>query len=282
MLKLQSEWRFNSPGSMAIEAVNEFDVLVHKVASQGQQWGMLEHFKSYFSKAVGLTASISSSESWAASDLDNYMTQAAENAPLFIAAFYDACVAAQEGDPEISIPDVSVINRLLAKHAVGYELRPPQLLSLDPQQTIPVQEQAPSLDEQAQETIRQSLRQADLLLAEGRPRQAVQEVLWLLETVSTAFQGCATGSVTVQGKYFNKIIEDLRLGTRGKSIHQILGWVTTLHGYLSSPTGGGVRHGSHLASAVTLDEGEARLYCNLTRSYIAFLLAEHARLNKES
>ena len=206
------------------------------------------------------------------------MMQAAENAPLFIAAFYDACVAVQEGDPEISIPDVSVINRLLAKHAVGYELRPLRLQSRDPQQTIPVQEQTPSLDEQPQETIRQSLRQADLLLAEGRPRQAVQEILWLLETVSTAFQGCATGAGTVQGNYFNKIVADLRRGNRGKTIDQVLGWVTILHGYLSSPTGGGVRHGTHLASGVTLDETEARLYCNLTRSYIAFLLAENARL----
>ena len=95
-----------------------FDDLMHKVANQGQQWGMLEHFKVYFARAAGSTASTSSSESWAASDLHNYMMQAAENAPLFIAAFYDACVAAQEDDPEISIPDVSVINRLLAKHSV--------------------------------------------------------------------------------------------------------------------------------------------------------------------
>ena len=282
MLKFQSDWHFTSPGSLSIEVINEFDDLVHKVANQGQQWGMLEHFKVYFARAAGSTASTSSSESWAASDLHNYMMQAADNAPLFIAAFYDACVAAQEDDPEISIPDVSVVNRLLAKHSVGYELRPPHLLSLDPQQTIPVQEQAPSLDEQAQETIRQSLRQADLLLAEGRPRQAVQEVLWLLETVSTAFQGCPTDSGTVQGKYFNKIVKDLRFGNRGKTIEQVLGWVTTLHGYLSSPSGGGVRHGTHLASAVTLDDAEARLYCNLTRSYIAFLLAEHARLNTRS
>ena len=157
-------------------------------------------------------------------------------------------------------------------------MRPPHLLSLDPQQAIHVQEPAPSLDEQAQETIRQSLRQAELLLDEGRPRQAVQEILWLLETVSTAFEGCPTDSGTVQGKYFNKIVKDLRFGNRGKTIEQVLGWVTTLHGYLSSPSGGGVRHGVHLTNAGSLDDAEARLYCNLTRSYIAFLLAEHARL----
>lgn len=282
MLKFQNEWHFTSPGPVSIEVINDFDDLVHKVANQGQQWGMLEHFKAYFARAAGCTASTSSSESWAATDLNNYMRHAAENAPLFIAAFYDACVAVKDGNPEISIPDVSVINRILAKHSVGYELRPPHLLSLDPQHTIPVQEQPPSLDEQAQETIRQSLRQAELLLDEGRPRQAVQEILWLLETVSTAFQGCLTDSGTVQGKYFNKIVKDLRFGNRGKSIEQVLDWVTTLHGYLSSPSGGGVRHGTHLANAVAMDDTEARLYCNLTRSYIAFLLAEHARLNMRS
>lgn len=282
MLKFQSDWHFTSPGSVSIEVVNEFDDLVHKVANQGQQWEMLEHFKSYFAQAAGCTASTSSSESWAETVLHNYMRRAAENAPLFIAAFYEACIAAQQADPDISIPDVSVINRLLAKHSVGFELRPPHLLSLDPQQTIPVQERAPSLDEQAQETIRQSLRQAELLMDEGRPRQAVQEILWLLETVSTAFQGCSTESGTVQGKYFNKIVKDLRFGNRGKTIEHVLGWVTTLHAYLSSPTGGGVRHGMHLGNAVTLDDAEARLYCNLARSYIAFLLAEHVRLNTKS
>ena len=48
MLKFQSDWHFTSPGSLSIEVINEFDDLVHKVANQGQQWGMLEHFKVYF------------------------------------------------------------------------------------------------------------------------------------------------------------------------------------------------------------------------------------------
>src|SRR3546814_9809261 len=112
MLKLQSDWRFNSPGPLAIEVINEFDDLVHKVASQGQQWGMLEHFKSYFAGAAGFTASTSSSESWAASDLHNYMMQAAENAPLFIAAFYDACVAAQEGRSEEHTSELQSLMRI--------------------------------------------------------------------------------------------------------------------------------------------------------------------------
>jgi hypothetical protein len=68
--------------------------------------------------------------------------------------------------------------------------------------------QPTSLAEQAQELIQQSQAQSEQLLLEGRPRQAVQEVLWLLETVVTAFRGLDAGAGTVQGKYFNTIVAD--------------------------------------------------------------------------
>ena len=117
-------------------------------------------------------------------------------------------------------------------------------------------------------------------MSEGRDRQAVQEILWLLETVSTAFQGLDTGAGTIQGKYFNKIAEDLRRHNKGKILEQVLAWVTTLHGFLSSPTGGGIRHGTDLKTGIVIQPNEARLFCNLTRSYISFLMAEHARLSR--
>ena len=114
-----------------------------------------------------------------------------------------------------------------------------------------------SFDDQAQETIQQSLQQSERFLFEGRDRQAVQEVLWLLETVSIAFQGLDTGAAgTVQGKYFNKIVDDLRKQYKGKSLEQILDWVRTLHGYLSSPTGGGVRHRRRFADHTLGEVGD--------------------------
>ena len=112
-------------------------------------------------------------------------------------------------------------------------------------------------------------------------RQAVQELLWLLETVSTAFRGTDAGGESVQGEYFNKIVKDLRRNKKGERIEQVLGWMMTLHRYLSSPTGGGVRHGIDIsASTEELDPNEARLFCNLIRSYILFLLGEHNRLSR--
>ncbi len=145
---------------------------------------------------------------------------------------------------------------------------------------IALPERAPSLDEQAQELINRSLEESEKLLLEGRDRQAVQEILWLLETVATAFKGLDAGASTVQGEYFNKIAADLRRHNRGTTLDQVLGWITTLHGFLSSPTGGGIRHGTDLKAGIATDPSEARLFCNLTRSYIHFLLTEHERLSR--
>lgn len=63
-------------------------------------------------------------------------------------------------------------------------------------------------------------------------------------------------------------------------MNQVLAWITTLHGFLSSPTGGGVRHGTQLAAEVTPTLAQAHLYCNLTKSYINYLLAELAELRR--
>lgn len=280
MLKFNPAWRFASPGAAEMPVVSALSELIGRIAAQGERQAMLEHFKTHFANAGGFTSNWSSSASWAESDLDDYMRRAAENAPLFIEAFYDACTALQVRDPDIGLPDLGMVNRVLHDAGAGFQIAPPDLVATSAAPTIAVPEHAPSLDEQAELLIQQSLKQSEQLLAEGRPRQAVQEILWLLETVATAFQGLDLGSGTVQGKYFNKIAEELRRHNKGKTLDQMLGWVTTLHGYLSSPTGGGVRHGANLATGAAVEPNEAQLYCNLIRSYITFLLAEHARLRR--
>ena len=278
-MQLQGPWRFDSPGAMPLEAVREFDTLVGRVAAQGNRWAILEHFKGYFAGAAGATTSRSSSESWAESDLDRLMSQAAENAPLFIEAFYDGCESLRS-EADLTVPEVGRINRILSEHGVGYEIRPPALVAVGLHQPIPVPERYQSLDEQAQEIVQQSLQQSEKLLAEGHPRQAVQEILWLMESVVTAFKGLGTGEDTIEAKYFNKIAKELRTKRKGQTIEQVLSWLTTLHGYLSSPTGGGVRHGADLKSGITINADEGRLYCNLIRSYVTFLMSEHERMSR--
>jgi hypothetical protein len=282
MLKFNSAWRFDSPGRMPDEVIREFSNLIGRIASQSERrQALLEHFKSYFANASGTASSWSSSESWAESDLDRYMSHAAENAPLFIEAFYDACESLRTRHPDVAVPDVTRINRVLAERDAGYQIQPPHLIPRHARIAIPVPERVASLDEQAHEIIQRCLAESDKLLAEGRDRPAVQEILWLLETVSTAFQGMESNAGTVQGKYFNKIAEDLRRHHKGKVLDQVLSWTSMLHGYLSSPTGGGIRHGTNLREGVAVQPNEARLFCNLIRSYITYLLTEHERLSRQ-
>jgi hypothetical protein len=281
MLNFNPTWRFTSPGAIATGVPDDFLAFIKRVASQhANRQHVIEHYKRYFADAAGRPSYTSTSLSWAESDLNEYMSDAAANAPLFIEAFYDAGNSMQITNPQFVVPDVGTINHILAKNGAGYELQPPALISRNQPIIIPVQEQPPSLDVQAHEIIQRSLKQAEENLAVGRDRQAVQEILWLLETVSTAFQGLSIGESTVEGKYFNKIADELRRHHKGRTVEQAISWMTTLHGYLSSPTGGGVRHGGTLKAEVGMLPHEARLFCNLIRSYLAFLLDEHERLSR--
>lgn len=270
---MPTEWRYGSPGEMPPAAVHAFNSLVHTIAGQtDSSWSVFELFKAKFSGGF----STSSSESWAIGDLHGIMMSAAGNAPVFIAAFWSGCAQVQERFPTVGLPDASIVNQILHEHQLPYELRPPQLLPRHPQTPIVVQAPEQSMNARAYALIHRSLDEADRLLVEQRPRQAVQEILWLLETVSTAFRGQASGAGSVEGRYFNEIIRDLRNKHRGSALAEALGWMTKMHGFLSSPGGGGVRHGTQLAADVSPTLREAHLYCNLTRSYINYLLAELA------
>jgi hypothetical protein len=211
------------------------------------------------------------------SDLHSGMHGAARNAPAFIDALWTGCEEIKVAYPRIGVPDETVINAILVEHGVPYEVRPPKLTARGniPSPVVAIPEL--SMSDRAKDLIEKSLLQADRFLLEQKPRQAVQEILWLLETVSTAFEGRETELGTVEGKYFNAIVRDLRRTHHGKTLSEIMAWISKLHGFLSSPTGGGVRHGTKLASASNLSVHEAKLYCDLTRSYVAYLLAELAQ-----
>jgi hypothetical protein len=280
-LNLPAKWRFDAPG----EALNPVVVsmlqdFIFRIAAQGDRWSIVENFKRFFAGAAGATYHRSSSASWAESDLDSLMHAAAKNAPLFIEAFYEGCQAIQVENPRFGVPDVARVNRVLAEHETGYEIRPPDLLFTRQLMPVVMPERQPSLDEQAQALIGRSLGESERLLLEGRNRQAVAEILWLLETVVTAFRGVDTGGGTVQEKYFTTIAKELRRQQKGQMLEQVLNWVTTLYGFLSSPTGGGVRHGTDIRNVAEMPAGDARLYCNLIRSYIDYLMAEHERFSQ--
>jgi len=271
MLNFDPQWRFRTPGTLSPPALWAFQTLVDRLVDPAAPQRTLELFKRYFAAAAGEPHSTSSSAPWARSDLERLMGTAADNAPLFIEAFYDACQELERRRPGAS-PSISIINQVLTEHETGYQLSPPDLVATRSSTPIQVEVSAPSLDDEARTLIQTSLGQAQLLLREGRGRQAVQECLWLLETVFTAFRGLPIAAATVQAKYFNKIAEELKRDSSNPHLQQVLAWITALHGYLSSPTGGGVRHGTDIAATVRLEANDALLYCNLVRSYITFLI----------
>jgi hypothetical protein len=163
------------------------------------------------------------------------MSEAGANAPMFIEAFYDACEALPKN---VARPTVKHINRILQEAKSGWEIRLPNLIQLHSGSDLIQQEEeaeASAFDKQAKELIQNSLSKSEKYRADGDYRQAVSELLWLLETVSTAFRGADTGTGTVQGKYFNKIAANLQKYYKGQTLERVLEWMVSLHGYLSSP-----------------------------------------------
>jgi len=279
MLIFDNRWRFDSPGPIEGDVEARFLDLINRIAAPGPRKAILEEFKKQFARAGSIEYYPSSSERFIDGDLAVAMSSAAANAPLFIEAFWTACENLQRRDADMAVPDVIRINRILSDAGAGYQIDPPNLIATRVHIPIVVPEQAPSLDAEARALIDQSLQASERALSEGSGRQAVQELLWLLETISTAFRSPEILDGSIQGRYFNKIIGELRQRSR---IHQdqILQWMMMLHGYLSSPTGGGVRHGVDLREGLELELNEARLYCNLIRSYLTFLIDEHEQLSR--
>lgn len=288
-LKFPSRWRFEAPKSddekanqIPATAVQDFLQLIRKTSTQGNLQDFLEHFKGFFCAANGKSHWASSNVSWAETDLESEMFVAAANPPLFLEAFYEACNVIRQRPGDLFAPNAEMINRICREHGIRYQIQGTDLVVLDPiaAAVVTVAEIPPTLAQRAQEILHTSVRRAEELLSAGRGREAVQETLWLLETVATAFRGAETATGTVEGKYFNDIVKQLRRLHPASTLDLVLRWATEVHGYLSSPTGGGVRHGLDLNAGVELSLSEARLFCNLIRSYLSFLLVEHERITK--
>lgn len=286
-LTFRAQWRFEPPqdsesilSHIPQDAIAEFIRLVNKLAPQADRWDTMEHFKRHFIESVGMTYYRSSARRFAEYDLREAANAAAGNAPLFIEAFVDACRSFEREGEDRYAPDDGRINAVLAEYNVGLEVRGDQLLVRgEEEQLVEVNvDEASMLTERSLSLIHDSLQKASARLQQGQSREAVQESLWLLETVSTAFKGVDTQSGTIEGKYFNKIVRELKNAHPGTALDLALKWAMGLHGYLSSPTGGGMRHGCDLREGVQITANEARLWCNLIRSYVTFLLSEYSRM----
>jgi hypothetical protein len=257
--------------------ISEFEELIGKIAAQGDRRFLLEHFKGYFCGVIGAAHYWSSSESWAYTDLMAYMAEAAKSPELFVVAFHDACEALSAYN-KYELPNIDLMNEILNEHNVLLKIIPPHLVRLESNARVPHPIPPPTLEERASVIVRKSLQRAEELLGQNRPREAVQEMLWILESIATTFHGAILTTGTIQGRYFNNIAKELKIASRGTTLERVIEWCTQLHGYLSSPTGGGVRHGLDLKSGTAISDEEGRLFCNLILSYVTYLMAEYARI----
>ena len=281
MLEFSGKWRYDSPGAVPSGVEDEFRQLIERICVQGPKKLLLEHFKRHFASAVGVQHYDSSSVGWASTDLERVMSEAAENAPLFLEAFYDACEALESRYPEMALPGVERINRILSDHKTGYYIDPPTLVANSEHILISESYQPVMPDSESYAKIEDALRSADSALGMGNVRQAVQDMLWALETASTLFRDEEIHNVKIRGNYFNEIIQSLHTQSKGHQ-KQILEWMTSLHGYLSSPRGGGIRHGIDLREGLDLNINEARLICSLIRSYLTYLISVYERLQENN
>lgn len=281
MLKINPQWEEDSPGPIPSEVFDEFLQLIIRMSNYtSRPQGVLELFKRDFAASIGQTANRSSSVEWAISDLESSMRDAADNAALFIQAFCKGCESLRLADVDLPVPTADRINRILAKHGAGFGIEDDRLVDTANHRPVPVPPRSPSLDEQAQGIIQQAIAASDHSLIKGQGRQAVSELLWVLESVATAFDGSVTPVGTIKGKYFNEIVREMQAKTLSPHQNQILKAMVALHGYLSSPTGGGIRHGQDLQKGTPLSQNDARLYCDLIRSYITYMLGEHERFKR--
>jgi hypothetical protein len=286
-LTFPKEWRFRPPKgvtwnteSIPQSVQDEFLRLIRMTSAHGEPKSIFEKYKRYFCLCNGNPYSPSSSLSWAENDLLTQMNEASKNPPLFIEAFYNASRSIHEESEGSFYPEIKEINRILQDNKIGYLIDLPNLLLIEKESVqVKVEEPAQSLKSKGIEILQKSLSRSDELLNEGHGREAVQECLWLLESISTAFQGLDTESGTMNGKYFNEIMKELKKINSGTTFKTIISWLIAMHGYLSSPSGGGVRHGLNLNRGIELSDNDARLFCNLIRSYLSYLIIEYEKLS---
>ena len=282
MLEFKGDWRYDSPGGVPSEVISSFRRYFEMICVQGQRKAILELFKRYFAVAAGVEYYQSSSESWASTDLDRFMSEAAVNAPLLIEAFYGICEFLEHSYPEITLSGVRRINEILSDTSSGYCIDPPRLVAtneITPEFVL--EKPAPTTFLNTITILEYKLQCSEKALGEGNVRQAESEALWALETISTVFRDEHILDGKVRSNYFNHIIRDLKQ-CESESSHQtrILDWMMNLYGYLLSPTGGGVRHGVDLKEGVEFEIDEARLFCDLIRNYSTYLISKYKTYDK--
>lgn len=129
-LRMPAELRFapaDSAEALDGDAMADLLAMAKKIQSPRGYKSVLETFKSHFGRSTGAGTSRSSSVDWAESDLWQIARDAANDAPGFIAAFFNACEQLEAGGA--TVPDDAHINSVLAKYGCRYQIRDGELVT---------------------------------------------------------------------------------------------------------------------------------------------------------
>lgn len=121
-LQMASELRFpmGSTVSLSDQSLDDFLSLIRKVSGDMDRQRIIEVFKQHFCKVSGDNYNRSSSLSWAESDISSQARRAAEDAPNFIAAVYEAFEALQNSG--VTVPTILHINQILRNNQDNYQI----------------------------------------------------------------------------------------------------------------------------------------------------------------
>jgi len=122
-LKFPAEWRFEGIGlEVPIDAFNELIGVVDRLANgSSDPHEVYEIFKSAYGNH-----SVSSSASWAETDMGNAMRSVRGNAALFVDYLWSGIEEAKRR--KVPVPSHATVNKILHKHGVPLEIQPPELL----------------------------------------------------------------------------------------------------------------------------------------------------------
>jgi hypothetical protein len=262
------------------EALEQIFLLLTKVANRTNDAEEVFYLiRTEFSEAMGHPVYRSTSMYFAPGDARAAMERAMENAPLFISAFYGVCKKIKKQFGGKTAPSVPVINRLLELHRLGYVIEPPNLVLRDQIEVVPVR--SANVLEQFQARFQAAIDRSQQLLEENNCDEAVTQIWWLLESIMLLFAGCKVNGQQIGGTYFNEVAKQLKRVAGDTAIMgAVARWLEALQAYLSGPGEAGIRHGRHL-HLEGLKRHEAELFCNLTRSYISYLLSEYQAITAE-
>lgn len=121
-LQMASELRFPMGSTVALsdQSLDDFMSLIRKVSGDMDRQRIMEVFKQHFCKVSGDNYNRSSSLSWAESDMSSQARRAAEDAPNFIAAVYEAFEALQNSG--VTVPTIQHINQILRNNQDNYQI----------------------------------------------------------------------------------------------------------------------------------------------------------------